>query len=356
MRKRKIGIGAASLLCVAIGLVLGFVVLLVVDPSGAGVAFVTMLQNFFYFPRADVALEYFGGTLVQAAPLSLCAISVIYAKSAGLFNIGASGQFTAGAIAALYLAIACNCPWWVCLPAAILAGGIAGALAGLLKAYRSVNEVISGILMNWILLYTANTVLTPYTDSNTYTLDLVTNRPDALIPSLGLDRLFSGNETVTLALLLTPALAFLAKFILARTRLGFETRAVGLNPAAAELSGMFEKRNVVITMFIAGAFSGAAAGTLFLSGAETWQCSAAIVPSIGFNGIAAAYLGALDPFGALLASYFISHIQQGSLHMDRLIYPQEVASLVIAVTIYASAFAAFLSQLIAKRSRKEAAS
>ena len=356
MRKKQLSIGAASLLCVAIGLFLGFVVLLAIRPAEAGTAFVTMLQNFFYFPRADVALEYFGGTLVQAAPLSLCAISVIYGKSAGLFNIGASGQYTAGAIVALYLAIGCNCPWWVCLPAAILAGGLVGALTGVLRAYRSVNEVISGILLNWILLYTANTALTPFADNNTYTLDLVINRPNAVIPSLGLDKLFSGNETVTLALLLTPALAFLAKFILDRTRLGFETRAVGLNPSAAKLSGMFEKQNVVITMFISGAFCGAAAGFLFLSGAETWQCSSTIVPTIGFNGLAAAYLGALDPFGALLASYFISHIQLGSLHMDRMIYPAEVASLVIAVTIYTSAFAAFLSQLFAKMKKKEASS
>lgn len=346
----------ASLLCVAAGLLLGFLVLAVIDLPKAPAAFVTMLQNFFYFPRADVALEYFGSTLVQAAPLALCAVSVIYAKTAGLFNIGASGQYTAGAIAALYLAIGCHMPWWVCLPAAVLAGGITGAVTGLLRAYRNVNEVISGILINWILLYVANTVLTPFTDSNTYTLDLAVNEPGAMLPSLGLDRLFSGNYTVTAAILLTPLLAVLAKFVLERTRLGFETKAVGQNPYAAQLTGMFEKQNVMITMFIAGAFSGAAAGFLFLSGAEAWRCSGTVVPQIGFDAMAAAYLGCLNPYGALLSSYFISHIQMGSLHMDRMAYPQEVASLVIAVTIYVSAFAAFLQRLLSEKKRKEGTS
>ena len=352
MKKQLLGRNQAALACVAAGLLLGFLVLLLIEPSAAAGAFVTMLQNFFYFPRADVALSYFGSTLVETAPLSLCAFSVIYAKSAGLFNIGSSGQFTAGAVAALYLGICFHCPWWICLPAAILAGGAAGAVIGLLKAYRNVNEVISGILFNWVLLYAANMVLTPFADSNTYTQDLTVNEPGALIPSLGLDRLFSGNETVTLAVLLAPLLAVLAEFVLKRTRLGFETRTVGANPQAAKLSGMFEKKNIIITMFISGAFSGTAAAFLYLSGAETWMCSATVVPSIGFNGIAAAYLGGLNPFGAFLASYFISHIQMGSLHMDRMIYPQEVASLVIAVTIYASAFAVFLQQLLSGKKKK----
>ena len=355
MKKQRPDTVAASLLCVAAGLALGFLVLVVIEPSKALTAFVTMLQNFFYFPRADVALEYFGSTLVRTAPLALCAVSVIYARNAGLFNIGASGQFTAGAMAALLSGIGCHMPWWICLPAAILAGGIAGAAAGALKAYCGVNEVISGIMINWILLYAANTALTSFTDSNTYTLDLSVNEPGAVLPSLGLDRLFSGNDTVTVAIVLTPLLAVLAKFVLERTRLGFETRSVGLNPSAAQLSGMFERQNVIITMFLAGAFSGAAAGFLYLSGAETWRCSATVVPQIGFDAIAAAYLGGLDPYGALIASYFITHIQMGSLHMDKMAYPQEVASLVIAVTIYTSAFAAFLRQLLSGKRKKGAA-
>lgn len=356
MKKRQMSNVSALLLCVAAGLVLGFLVLLIIEPPEAPGAFVTMLQNFFFFPRADVALEHFGSTLVQTASLALCAISVIYARSAGMFNIGASGQFTAGTMAALILGIGCGCPWWICLLAAILAGGAVGAITGFLKAWRNVNEVISGILINWILLYIANTVLSPLTDSNTYTLELYANAPKAMIPSLGLDQLFSGNDSVTVALILTPLLAVLAVFVLKRTTLGFETRAVGLNPHAARLSGMSEKQNVVTTMFIAGAFSGVAAAFLYLSGAETWQCSSTVVPAIGFNGIAAAYLGNLNPFGALLSSYFISHIQLGSLHMNRMYFPGEVASLVTSVTIYASAFAAFLRQFLSARKKKEAAS
>lgn len=342
-------LGAASVLCAAAGLFLGFLVLLIIEPKEAGIAMGTMLQNFAYFPRADVALEYFGTTLVQTCPLAICAFSVIYARKAGLFNIGVSGQFAAGACAALYLALKCGMPWWVCLPAGMLAGAVIGAASGAFKAYRNVNEVISGIMLNWIVLYPVNMILTEVADSNTYTLDISLYAPSALLPGLGLDRLFAGNDTVTIALPLTVLLAFGVNFVLKRTRLGFETRAVGFNPSAASLSGMDEKKNMVLTMAIAGALSGLAAGFCYLCGLESWQCSLTIVPAIGFDAIAAAFLGVLDPLGAFVASYFVSHIRAGSFHIDRTVYPEEIASLIVAITIYASAFAAYISSRLAPK-------
>ena len=142
----------ASLLCIVLGMLAGFGVLLIIEPSGAVEAIMTIVKNFFVYPSAAAQLKYLGNTLVRTAPLLMCALSVLFAYKAGLFNIGVAGQYVVGAGASLYCALALNTPWWVCLIAAILAGAFLGALPGILKAFYNVNEVISCIMFNWISL------------------------------------------------------------------------------------------------------------------------------------------------------------------------------------------------------------
>ena len=110
---------AASLLCILLGLLAGYVVLLIINPAGAWGAITTVLKNFWYYPGA-AAKKYFGSTLVKAAPLLMCALSVLFAYKVGLFNIGAAGQYVAGAGACLYCALALGMPWYVCLLAAMI--------------------------------------------------------------------------------------------------------------------------------------------------------------------------------------------------------------------------------------------
>ena len=182
----------ASLFCIVLGLAVGYIVLLVINPAGAGRAITSILKNFLYFPRPEVALEYFGSTLAKSAPLLMCTLSVLFAYKVGLFNIGASGQYAVGAGFALYFAIHFNAPWWLCLILAMAGGAGMGAAAGALKAYLNVNEVIACIMLNWISLYAVNTVLTQVKESGTtYTLPLRTNNPKALIPHAGLQHLFA---------------------------------------------------------------------------------------------------------------------------------------------------------------------
>ena len=133
----------ASILCIIIGLLVGYVVLLFINPAGAWDAIITVIKNFFYYPSGPAALKYFGSTLVKTAPLIMCSLSVLFAYKVGLFNIGAAGQYVAGTGAALYFALGLGMPWYVCLIAAILAGAILGAISGALKSYCNVNEVIS---------------------------------------------------------------------------------------------------------------------------------------------------------------------------------------------------------------------
>ena len=135
----------ASLICILIGLVIGYIVLLLINPAGAGRALLSILKNFLYFPRPQVALEYFGSTLVKTAPLLMCTLSVLFAYKVGLFNIGAAGQYAVGAGLALYFAIGFKMPWFVCLIVAMIGAGIIGGFIGFLKAYLNVNEVIAAV-------------------------------------------------------------------------------------------------------------------------------------------------------------------------------------------------------------------
>ena len=142
----------ASLLCIVLGMLIGYIVLLFINPTGAGEAIVTVMKNFLNYNRADTQLKYLGNTLVKTAPLLMCALSILFAYKVGLFNIGASGQYTAGACAALYAALQWHWSWLPCMLLAIAAGCVMGAIVGLLKAYCNVNEVISGIMLNWTRL------------------------------------------------------------------------------------------------------------------------------------------------------------------------------------------------------------
>lgn len=337
----------SSLVCILLGLAVGYVVLLIINPAGAWEAILTVVKNFLYYPSAPAAMKYFGSTLVKTAPLLLCALSVLFAYKVGLFNIGAAGQYVVGVGAALYLALALEMPWYVCLIAAAVAGALLGAVSGALKAYCNVNEVISCIMLNWISLYCVNMLLSGVKDaSSPYTTRLANKNPGALIPTLGLDKLFSNNQYVTLAIPLAVVVAVLIWVLLAKTKLGYELKATGLNKHAAKYCGMREKRNIILTMVIAGALAGLGAGCLYLTGVEEWNCMQTSVPAMGFNGIAAAFLGGLHPIGTIFASYFIQHITSGGSYIDTSMYCAQISDLISSLIIYLCGFVLFMKHYI----------
>lgn len=343
----------ASLICIALGLIVGYIVLLCINPTGAWDAMTSILKNFLYFPRPEVALEYFGSTLAKTAPLLMCTLSILFAYKVGLFNIGASGQYAVGAGLALYLALAYHMPWYICMIAAMIGGGILGGIAGILKAYLNVNEVIAGIMLNWISLYSVNMLLTNVKESSTtYTMALKTNSPDGLIPSLGLDKLFSDNRYVTIAIPLAVIIAILVWILMSKTKLGYELKATGLNKNAAKYAGMKEKRNMILTMVIAGCLSGLGAAFLYLSGIEQWSCAQTAVPAMGFNGIAAAFLGGLNPIGSIFSAFFIQHITSGGSYVDKMVYCAQISDLISAIIIYFCGFVLFFKHCMNRKAKK----
>lgn len=338
-------------------MLIGYIVLLFINPNGAGEAIATVMKNFLTYSRSDTQLKYLGNTLVKTAPLLMCALAILFAYKVGLFNIGAAGQYCAGVALSLYAALAWGWSWLPCMLLAMVGGALLGVVSGLLKSYCNVNEVISGIMLNWIVLYLTNMLLTNVKEvASPYTVVLADTNPGAILPSLGLGALFNDNKYVGLALPLSVVIAILVWVVLEKTRFGYELRATGNNKNAAKYCGMAEKRNIILTLAISGALAALGASMFYLTGYEQWQCTASSVPGMGFSGIAAAFLGGLHPIGTILASFFIQHITAGGAYVDKTMYCAQVSDLIAAVIIYLCGFVLFMkyamNSAIARREEK----
>ena len=342
----------ASLACILGGLVVGYLVLLVIEPSGAFEAIVAVMKSFLRYPGA-LKLKYFGQTLVRTVPLLMCALSVLFSYKVGMFNIGVAGQYVAGACLALYAALGWHLPWWACLLLAMAGGALLGAVAGVLKTACNVNVVISGIMLNWITLYITNLVLASVkSPTSPYSMSLQGVNPAALIPGMGLGKFFNNEKSVTIAIPLAVIMAIIIWVVLNKTKFGYELKATGNNYNAAKYCGMKENRNIILSMLIAGALAGMGAGLLYLTGIEEWETTISSVPAMGFNGIAVAFLGGLSPLGSILSAFFIQHITTGGGNVNLQVYCSQISSLISSLIIYLCAFVAFFKYFIQTQIRK----
>lgn len=348
-----------SLLCILLGLFIGYLVLLLINPTGAWGAITNVMKNFLTYSSAKAQLKYLGNTLVRTAPLLMCSLSVLFVYKVGLFNIGAAGQYVAGACACLYAALYLHWHWLPCMLLAIAAGALLGVISGLLKSSFNVSEVISGIMLNWIALYITNMLLTNVKEATSpYTYQLKAEGPQAILPQISLSKLLSGNQYVTIAIPIAIVCAVVIWVVLSKTLFGYELKATGNNHNAAKYCGMAEKRNIILTLAIGGALAGLGASLLYQTGYEQWQCTYSSVPSMGFNGIAAAFLGGLSPIGSIFASFFIQHITAGGAYVDKSLYCSQISDLISAIIIYLCSFVLFfktvLSSWIARHEEKKA--
>ena len=341
----------ASLACILGGLLVGYLALLIIEPSGAWKAITAVMKSFFNYP-GRLMLKYFGQTLARTVPLLMCALSVLFAYKVGMFNIGVAGQYVAGACGCLYAALAWNLPWLPCLLIGMAAAALLGAVCGILKTKCNVNVVISGIMLNWITLYLTNLILgTVKNPTSPYTKSLQGTNPSALLPRMGLDTFFNNEKSVTIAIPLAVIMAILVWVVLNKTKFGYELKATGNNYNAARYAGMKENRNIINTMMIAGALAGMGAGLLFLTGIEDWETTISSVPGMGFNGIAVAFLGGLSPIGSILSAFFIQYITTGGGNVDLQVYCSQISSLISSLIIYLCAFVAFFKLFLQDRIR-----
>ena len=340
----------SAVFCALLGIVVGFIILLIINAEHAPKAISVILKNFFYYRNNGKKLYYLGQTLVKAVPLILCGIAVLFAYKSGLFNIGVAGQYCVGIGISLWTALAWHLPWWLCLLCAVLCAALWAGLAGLLKAFCNVNEVIAGIMLNWIGLYLVNVLMQNESVMNvgkSETFSIAATSPRSMLPTLGLGRLFHDNEYVSIAIPLAILVAVIVEIILKKTVLGYELRATGLNKHAAKYAGMKDRRNLILTMAISGAIAGLGAALFYLTDIQPWKTSST-VPAMGFNGIAVAFLGELNPIGVIFSGYFIQHITQGGSFIDTKYFNPQIADLISSIIIYSCAFMSLFKSQISK--------
>ncbi|SDB46300.1 simple sugar transport system permease protein [Pseudobutyrivibrio sp. YE44] len=339
----------ASILCAILGIILGYVILCFMNAEHAAEGMSAILVNFFKYRIASTStlMKYMGSFLVKAVPVILCAEAILFAYKAGLFNIGVAGQYTVGIIASLYTSLALGWNWFLCVLAAIAAGALWGFLAGLFKAFFNVNEVIAGIMFNWIGLYICNIILGGekcMNQSKSETYEIRDVNPSGLLPGFMQD-VFGGNEYMTIAIPITIILAIVILVVLNKTTFGYELKATGHNKDAAKYSGMNAKRNIILTLVISGAIAGLAAGLYYLTGIEHFKIASS-VPGMGFNGIAVAFLGGLHPIGAIIAGLFVEYITLGGQYLNTNYYNPQVADLMISIIIYLCGFVLFFRTIL----------
>jgi len=295
-----------------------------------------------------------GETIRAVTPLILTGLAVAFAFKTGLFNIGVEGQLIIGWLAAVYVGVTFDLPAIIHIPLAVLAAAVAGALwafiPGFLKARFQVHEVITTIMMNYIALNAANYIIREFLKSASERTEKIA--PTASLQVGWLSDLFTGSR-IHIGIFIALAAAFILWFILSRTSLGFELRAVGFNSHASEYAGMNVKRNIIYSMMISGAFAGIA-GAVEGLGTYGYMAIRAGFTGIGFSGIAVALLGANSAIGIVLAALLFGGLQVGSLNMQGIAkVPTEIIDIVIALIIFFVASNYVVKWFLSTRKKKE---
>ncbi|MCB7067265.1 ABC transporter permease [Enterocloster citroniae] len=337
---------SSSILAIICGLLFGLIILFASNPGQAFYGFMMVLQGGF-----TDGIQGIGQMLYLATPIIMTGLSVGFAFKTGLFNIGSSGQFTAGAFAAVFVGVkftflpaGVHC--LVALMAALLAGAVWGFVPGFLKAFFNVNEVIASIMMNYIGMYLVNMLIqkTVYDQVKNQTLPVAAG---ANLPKAGLDRLFPGTN-INVGILIAILFVILIYVILNKTTFGYELKACGKNPDASKYAGINEKRNIVLSMVIAGALSGIGGALLYLANSGKYMQVLDVIAPEGFSGISVALLGLSNPVGILFAGLFIGHITVGGYNMQLFDFVPEVIDIIIAAIIYCGALSLLFRTLIYK--------
>ncbi|MDD5934988.1 MAG: ABC transporter permease [Clostridiales bacterium] len=353
--KRNISINLgliSSIFAIVIGLLVGFVILLISNPAQAVDGFTTILTG-----ALSEGMKGIGQVLYYATPIICTGLSVGFAFKTGLFNIGASGQFTIGAFAAVAVGILCSnlgsVHWIVALIAAVFAGAIWALIPGILKAMVNINEVIACIMTNYIGMYLVNWLV----KDTPALFNKVENRSKpvastAIIPKAGLNKIFAGSY-VNLGIVIAIAAAIIIYVVLTKTTFGFELRAVGFNRDASKYAGINEKKSIMLSMAISGALAGLGGGLFYLAGSGQYIEVVDELASAGFDGISVALLGLSHPLGILLAAIFVAYIKQGGFYLQLFEFSNEIIDIIIAVIIYFSAFSMIVRTFITKRSHRK---
>ena len=402
----------ASLISILIGMLSGVVVIIIVgifneSISAGGIWDGIRLVFLGIFNKARDAATgtlmfgfnptYMGNMLFRAMPLILTGLSVAIAYKTGLFNIGAPGQYLAGTCATLFLALSIptsSVPTWLVWLIAFLGGMLAGALwgciPGLLKSLLNINEVIACIMTNWLsaslvtwffdmsslknvlegtktgYIYKTSMVINDVIVDGVQTVagssipegaTVLATRGGVATSKMGLDILFKGSQ-VNGGFIVAVLLAILFYVIMEKTTLGYQLKACGSNRFAAKYAGIQDRRNIVLSMALAGAMAGAAGSLYSLSGnTEFFWTTYQSLPAVGFTGIAVALLAMNNPIGVIFSGIFMSYLNINGQQLTNLTaYNEYITDVIIAVIVYLSAFSLIVKTWLNHKRKKKTVS
>ncbi len=307
-----------------------------------------------------------GNMLFRATPLIMTGLSVSFAYKTGLFNIGAPGQYLMGTMASLMIALSLPSDtmspaviWLLAFLGAMAAGAVWGALAGMFKAYLGTNEVLACIMTNWIA---ANLVTWMFDISNFKNVAestktgyiYKTTYNNVATSKMFLDKIFKGSQ-VNGGIIVAILFAVAIHIIMTKTTFGYELRACGANEQAAKYAGLKGKRDIVLSMAIAGSLSAAGAALYYLSGnTEFFWSTYQSLPATGFNGIPVSLLASTNPIGVIFTAMFMSMLDIAGLQLTNLTaYNEYITNVIISVIIYLSAFSLLIHMKLDELSKKK---
>ena len=355
----------ASLLSIIVGLFVGTVIVMIVGltkdtitPTGMWDGVRIIFGGILLKGRgASGALTWgfnaqnLGNMLFRATPLIMTGLSVAIANKTGLFNIGAPGQYLMGTMASLMIALGIPSEvlppvviWLLAFLGGMLAGALWGCIPGMLKAFLNINEVLACIMTNWLA---ANVVTWAFDVSNFK--NMVENTKSGYIykttynnvatAKLGLDKVFAGSQ-VNGGILIAILIAVGVYVLMSKTTLGYQLKACGSNRHAARYAGINDKRNIVLSMAIAGALAGGGAALYYLAGnTEFFWSTYQSLPAAGFNGIPVALLAVNNPIAVVFSAIFMAMLDIVGMQLTGYTaYNEYITDVIIAVIVYLSAF------------------
>jgi general nucleoside transport system permease protein len=316
--------------------------------STVAAAYSALFEGSIFNPHAQGLAQAFNPiseTLVAATPLILAGLGVGLGFSTGVFNIGGQGQLIAGAVVALWVGTEIKAPIGIHIPLVILAGALGGAVAGfipgILKATTGAHEVITTIMLNYIILDLLSWLLTvaPLQQPGQSNAISKTMPPTARMPHL-----FGSSLRVNVSLILALVMALVVSWLMRRSRLGFSFKVIGLNPHAGKTAGMDARLITVLVLTISGALVGMA-GMATLSGTDFFL-STGYGGETGFNAITVALLGRNNPGGIVLGSLLFAALISGGRNMQAVTgIPIDLTTVIQAVIVFMVATPALVREV-----------
>ena len=346
-----------SVVAILFGLVLGFIVMLLTKPSDPMAA----VEGFaaLFTSGARNGLQSVGHVLWVAAPLILVGLAVALPNKAGLFNIGGSGQFTIAASVALFSAnvININNPilFWIVLVIAMGVGLVWAGLAGLMKAFLNVNEVVATIMLNWIAVFLNMIIVSDPRVFDVLQAAANFDVPAAFVPGAGLGSIFGYASGLNSSILFAIAAAIVIFVLLYGTKFGFKVRAVGLSRDASKYAGYSYRTITFGVMAIAGALAGMAAVFYYIPSAvpagysplyQGLLQSTQTLSNVGFDGISVALIANNNPLGTILSGFMLGWFREAGNSIQNAGFDRNIVDLVMGVIIYSTAAVKLVSMLV----------